>query len=245
MKEHGILERGVDPAAVKNDISETELGNVVTHPLKTAHLVLLTIEKAGEFRTDSRSPRQLIAQWKVHSPSGPLEFDAGLPIDVDCTLENAGDTLWLKETPDGRGAVKIGVKLLDNDGRPVNPEYARIPLTRDLAPFEGLRLRLALPPIEIPGRYILEFDGLDEGFLWFKDFDYRPYQVGILIKQGRGKAAAEPFPTAKEQSFYSFSRRKAKPNRWTTARNILRTEGPVSLMKIGWRRFGRVVRRRH
>jgi SAM-dependent methyltransferase len=218
MKEHGILERGVDPAGLAQDLAGTKLGNVVSLPTKNADLVLLTMEKDGRFQTDSLAPRDLIADLKAASPVGGLRSAEDGPVVLELAVENAGDTVWLKETADGNGMVRLGVKLMTEDGTVAGNEYARLRLPRDLAPHQGLALRLILPPIGPPGRYILEFDLVDEGFLWFKDLDYRPYRIPIAIeplaagkRKGRDEAAGMFSPEAVETSFYSILRRMNEP----------------------------------
>ena len=253
MKEHGILERGVDPSGLTQDLAGTKLGNVVSHPTKNVDLVLLTMEKSGRFQTDSLAPRDLIADMKADSPEGGLRFAEAGPVVLELAVENAGDTTWLKETPGGNGTVRLGVKLMTEDGTAVGSEYARLRLPRDLAPRQGLALQLLLPPIGPPGRYLLEFDLVDEGFLWFKDYDYRPYRISIVIEpknQGRsGESDDTANPEAVETSFYSILRRMNEPapeppTRESRIRAVLRADGPGALAKIGLRRLRRAIRKR-
>jgi uncharacterized protein YbaR (Trm112 family)/SAM-dependent methyltransferase len=255
MKEHGILERGVDPAVLNRDLAGTKLGNVVSLPTKNADLVLLTMEKDGRFQTDSLAPRDLIADLKAASPEGGFRFPTNCPVVLDLDVENAGDTVWLRETPGGIGMVRLGVKLMTEDGTAVGSEYARLRLPRDLAPRQGLALRLVLPPVETPGRFLLEFDLVDEGFLWFKDYDYRPYRIPLAIepladgkRKGREGVAETVSPEAVETSFYSILRRMNEPapppTRAGKIRAVLRTDGPGALAKIGLRRLRRAIRKR-
>jgi hypothetical protein len=264
MKEHGILERGVDPDVLTNDLSGTNLGNITSHPTKDAGLVLLTMEKSGRFQTDSRAPRDLIADLKTVSHEEPIQIEERAAVVFDLLVENAGDTVWLHETPDGDGRIRLGVKLLAEDGSDIKSDYARLRLPRDLAPGQGLVLQIILPPISELGRYIYEFDLVDEGFLWFKDYDYRPYRIPVTIQKSDAPRNIKPdsgsrppggFPAqAVELSFYSFRWRMNEPTpnpqpsptpiRPDTIRAILREDGWAALVKKGFRRLRRAVGRK-
>jgi uncharacterized protein YbaR (Trm112 family)/SAM-dependent methyltransferase len=243
MEEHGILERGVDPREIEAETAGRGWEPPVSHPFAYESLVLLTLDKSGLFRTDSRAPRDLVARIALLSPSDPLAFDTGRPLRLELAIENMGDTLWLKQTPDGKGTVKLGAVLLNEKGTTVDFDYARLSLPRDLPPNQGLALRLTLPPIADPGSYVLEFDGLAEGLLWFKDREYRPARFQVLIRESAPGGRDEPFPSIEELDAYPVVQPepRERPGSADKRPHLGSEEGPVGPVKSGWRRLRRLV----
>jgi SAM-dependent methyltransferase/uncharacterized protein YbaR (Trm112 family) len=189
MKRHGILERGVDPAALAEDVRGTGLGRVEAHPSPEPTLVVLTVEKEGPYLTDSLAPHDLVAGVEVFPAEG--RATAGRPVEVEIALANLGDTTWLARTPGGVGEVRLGAKLLDADREVVREDLARVILPRDLGPGQGVRMRFALPAVSRPGSYLVEFDPVDQWFLWFKDYRYQPVFWPLLVEEEEGKPRGE------------------------------------------------------
>ena len=186
MEQHGILEKGFDEAALQGYIRDTDLGAVEHHGSDTHPHDVYVVHMAGAFSTDSRSPRVLLAEIAMAHSEGLV--GVGEPVDVTVTVTNAGDTLWLPSTPDGVGEVHLGAHLFSPARDLLFEDYARVVLPRPVSAGETVVLRCQLPPILQPGRFRVEFDMVDNGLLWFKDYAYQPREWLLEV---RGVAAPD------------------------------------------------------
>lgn len=85
--------------------------------------------------------------------------------------ENSGFVTWLArgETGTERGAVRLGTHLLHDTEEEQAWEYGRALLERDIAPGESARFSIQLQAPAQPGKYIIEFDLVDEHLAWFEE----------------------------------------------------------------------------
>lgn len=189
MREHGILERGFDQAGLEGYISGLPLGGVQHYRSDTHPHDLYTLRKEGVFETDSLAPRALVAGIE---PETAAAVAAGQPIDLIVTITNRGDTRWLSSMPGETGEVHLGAQLFDASHTLLNEDYARVKLPRDLGPGDAVRLRCTLPPIAARGEYLIEFDMIDTGYLWFKAYAYQPVAWPVSIGAGAASSAGAP-----------------------------------------------------
>lgn len=179
MQQHGILEKGFDQAGLEGYIQGLPLGGVRKFRSDTHPHDIYTLVKAGVYQTDSRAPRALVAS--LEPDAAPTAHPAGAPLPLSITIRNTGDTVWLARTADEKGEVHLGAQLFDGGHTLLEQDFARVLLPRDVAPGDAIRLRFELPTILKPGDYIVEFDMIDTGYLWFKDYAYQPMPWRVTI----------------------------------------------------------------
>jgi hypothetical protein len=105
----------------------------------------------------------------------PAMFSAGNPTPVTVRILNTGLTRWLADTGDSPlGRVRLGISLLDADGRIANLDFCRLPLPHDVEPGGAVTVRGEMPGVA-EGRFGLRFDLVAEGVNWFSDKGSRAY----------------------------------------------------------------------
>ena len=136
--------------------------------LDSHHYILLF---AGDAAPTTKRPKLLRAQIgavQAISPANTLARGEAAEIAVE--LQNAGDTRWLAAA-DAPGWTRVGAHLYDG-AEPrslVDYDWLRIALPRDVAPGDRVRVNARLPGIHRPGDYVIVFDLVIEGVLWFAD----------------------------------------------------------------------------
>jgi hypothetical protein len=148
------------------------------------------LEVVVEGYLDSREPHQLKASLAA-SPAATLRAEKpGAPMEVVVRAANVGDTAWLHETADGRGAVALGGHLLSATGEVLDWDYFRTPLPCSLDPggTVDLRCRFAAPPE--PGSYQLRLDLLAEQVGWFESWGSPTVLLGLDVGHGVPDSAA-------------------------------------------------------
>jgi hypothetical protein len=126
-------------------------------------------------------PRRLNAVIRRSDGGGTVRLRRGVPGSIAIELRNAGDTRWIA----GRqpGWTRIGVHLLGADAlrTPVDFDWVRVPLPRDVDPEETVSVTVGLPPVEQPGRSIIVIDLVIEGVAWFADRGSMPLEVACEV----------------------------------------------------------------
>ena len=179
MQQHGILERGFDKGDLMGYIQSTPLGEIAHYRSDAHPHDVFVVQKEGVFETSSESPRLLSAEIDFQTP--PTSMGVGQSPELTVSLTNLGDTTWLNVTPHEIGAVHLGAHLYDRHHTLLQEDYARIVLPRSLRPGQRLRVKFNLPPIHRSGDYLIEWDMVDNGFLWFKDFAPRIVNMPITV----------------------------------------------------------------
>lgn len=87
---------------------------------------------------------------------------------IQTELENAAETVWLREGRDGCGFVRLGAHLLDAAEQTLLPDYGRAELPGDVPEGGAARVDLDLRAPETPGRYVVRLDLVNEGVGWFQ-----------------------------------------------------------------------------
>ena len=97
----------------------------------------------------------------------PAQAAPRQPIAAALRLTNTGGATWQARSESGTGHVRVGVQLLDADGRLVGRDFARAELPSDVKPGASVRIQVAL---ETPaaGVYEMKFDLVAEGVTWFE-----------------------------------------------------------------------------
>ncbi|MFI5233955.1 MAG: hypothetical protein ACHQSE_15780, partial [Gemmatimonadales bacterium] len=65
--------------------------------------------------------------------------------------------------------IRIGVQLLDANGKMLDRDFARCPLDRDVPAGAALSQRASFNAPTIPGRYVVKCDLVAEGRTWFEE----------------------------------------------------------------------------
>lgn len=157
---------------VKATIAERLL-NLVS----TLHVV---VAAKGAPWADSRRPETLLARYR--RVECPASLRAGAPAAFRARIQNTGQTRWLARTDaSGVGQVRLGVSLLDADGRLQQLDFGRCNLPGNVDPGDEVFIDGEIPPIASPGRYVLRFDLVAEGVSWFADRGTIPCAVPIEV----------------------------------------------------------------
>jgi uncharacterized protein YbaR (Trm112 family)/SAM-dependent methyltransferase len=185
MEQYGILERGFNKKDLGNYIHGTALGSVKNYNSDAHPHNIYTIHKNGNFQTDSLKPRELLAEIHINPENGSV-FTAS-SIQVEVSITNCGDTVWLNQDVDGSGKVYLGASLYDAGNNLILEDFASIELPHTLFPGQIIVIEFEFPQISKPGQYIVEFDMVIHGFLRFKDYVYNPtlWRLEILCTEDK------------------------------------------------------------
>jgi hypothetical protein len=181
MATYGILEKGISEPEFRAWAGESGFGEVKKFPYEFGDVEILMAAKPGT---------------RAFTSSGPSFLSAGIVPDLTemdlrrwrktaltLTVRNDGDTVWLRQTADGTGRVRIGIQLKNLQGGTLNEHYLRLDLPRDVPPGETVKLTAMLPAIGRAGEYNLEIDGVAEGIVWFKDVSHRAVNVRVRARK--------------------------------------------------------------
>jgi hypothetical protein len=87
---------------------------------------------------------------------------------VRAHITNAGSLPWLATSKAGVGHVRLGVQLMNADGRLLSRDFHRVDLPHDVAPGAAVDVGFRSPAPATEGSYILKFDLVAEGVAWFE-----------------------------------------------------------------------------
>jgi hypothetical protein len=136
------------------------------------------LHKGAAVVSDSRDRRQLKAKIAIRLEHQELLDNE--QVRGHAIVTNIGPARWLQgETK--VGGVNLGVHLRTRNGRPVDIDYARIPLASEMAPGCTQELDFALNPPP-PGEYSLEFDLVSEQVAWFEANDSTTVSIPITVR---------------------------------------------------------------
>ena len=254
MDQYGILEVGLDKDDLISYIQNTSLGDV-QHYRSDAHPhSMYTVKKAGKLVLDSISPGFLDALIEVKDHN-LVSFQAPASADMDFTIHNIGDTVWLSSTPGEIGEIRLGAFLYDGDRNLLQAGYAEVSLLSPVAPGESASFSASIPLPPQPGNYILEFDMRAANGIWFREFYFRTidWKFTVLPTPGElSQAVAAPVyplritPTNWQKSIRSSTPISPVPSEPASdlpapaarqptlterARHALRTGGPTYFVK--------------
>lgn len=122
----------------------------------------------GSSVPDSRAPSVLRAEISLRS-AWPASFTAGEVFVAAFVVQNKGDTLWLGGRHLRRGAVMLGVKILDRSGLIRDEFHGAPPLPRAVAPNESSEVVIEHACPSEPGSYTLKIDLVDQHICWFEE----------------------------------------------------------------------------
>jgi MoaA/NifB/PqqE/SkfB family radical SAM enzyme len=101
-------------------------------------------------------------------PGLPVIAARRRPVHVRTRIRNLSTRAFPAHATFGRRLVRVGAQLCSADGALINLNFARADLPGHLAAGEAADVTVMLPAIEMPGRYTLKFDLVNEGVDWFE-----------------------------------------------------------------------------
>jgi SAM-dependent methyltransferase len=116
----------------------------------------------------------------------PATLEASQITVVIARVANRGDTTWRHDIPGGRH-VCLGNHWLHEDGARAVDDDARARLPRPVAPGETVELEIGVQAPDVPGRYLLELDLVQEHVAWFATKGSPTARAAIVVA-GAGDA---------------------------------------------------------
>ena len=113
----------------------------------------------------SRTPVRRSAAIVVETPD---RVQRGSALPVRARISNRGSETWQASSVSGTGHVRLGVQLLDAEGRLLVRDYHRVSLPGNVAPGASIDLSFACPAPDAAAEYGLKFDLVAEGVTWFE-----------------------------------------------------------------------------
>ena len=181
---------------VRHEIPARELGafmggkgfarywKAVCASLEQHHYIVL---HKGPAEPTTRRPSRLIARIDLKRDDEALSLTAGSRSEINLRITNIGDTRWLAGEHAGSGWTRVGAHL-HRAGPPretVDFDWLRLDLPHDVGPGEQVVISAKLPPLQVPGDYVLMFDLVVEELTWFADRGSSPAQVVLRIDPAR------------------------------------------------------------
>jgi hypothetical protein len=136
--------------------------------------------RTGDEILDSRRSAGL--RCTIHTAETALSGAAGVPLELEALVTNAGRATWLA-SGDRPGGVSLGAHLSDGDGRLLVFQWHTEPLTAPggtLAAGRQVRRRVRLPALA-PGRYVLELDCVAADVTWFAQVGGEPRRIAVEV----------------------------------------------------------------
>lgn len=108
--------------------------------------------------------------------------------EIKVSVKNSGDWVWPNpeaanpSDPDGRYAVRLCYRWIDEDGSSLPQGAGRSELRRPVAPGETANYAiLVTSPLE-PGKYRLQFDLVEELVTFFASRGAEPLQIPVVVE---------------------------------------------------------------
>ena len=139
------------------------------------HHPVIVAAKTSRARPADRQWRASIQGQSV----GPIVRGTSAAMSVTAT--NTGTALWRAASTAGIGHVRLGVQLLDGEGRLLARDYHRVALPHETAPGQTVTLSFECPAPAEPGRYRMKYDFVAEGVTWFETAGSTPHSIAIEV----------------------------------------------------------------
>lgn len=204
MRNYGTLESPFDPGYLHQLLNEAglavvgdyisvnglfdrdiidEQGRLKVHATSINYLLCKKVSESGPASSvpDSRAPGLLRAE--IHPQSPWLEkLVPGKPFTLQLRITNTGDTVWLGGDYLRRGAVTLGVKILDDAGRVIDEFHGEPGLPRAVGPNESCSVVIEHPAPAQPGSYVLKIDLVDQHICWFEERGSQPISLPLVVR---------------------------------------------------------------
>jgi hypothetical protein len=133
----------------------------------------------GPYFVSSLHPREQAAE--IRPAVSALECRPGESASIEVDLHNLRATVWLREARQGRGYVRLGAHLLDENGRMLDFDFARAALPADVPLHGKVRIPLTFDAPSVPAGYVLRLDMVNEGIGWFEDVGSPTVDVALTV----------------------------------------------------------------
>lgn len=154
--------------------------------LKFVLLLILTILVAatGYFIAKKISLKQNIEKSDYSCLIQPAKTKytslEGERVEIHFRIKNQGKAGWSSK---GKNPCYLSFHLLDEEGKNIRYDNRRFPLPQKVKPAQTIDKTITVrSPLE-KGNYILEFDMLREGIVWFKDYGSKTSRITLLVKE--------------------------------------------------------------
>ena len=131
------------------------------------------------------APRALdVAAYRASlAPLQPAgSFATGEEIVVPVRVTNASGASWpVARAPDGANGIALSWHVRDMAGTVIAWENRRCYLPRDLAAGESLDMVVGVRAPSAPGKYVVEFDMVHEGYAWFASHGSPTAAIVVLV----------------------------------------------------------------
>jgi 2-polyprenyl-3-methyl-5-hydroxy-6-metoxy-1,4-benzoquinol methylase len=160
-------------------VDMSRLGVRAREALMTGSVAMsLFFLQKGTFSYDSRYRLGLSAAIQA-----PVSLDAtlGVPVTLDVVCTNAGRGRWLSRPAgdDLLGKVNLALVRCDESGAPINRNWRRVPLSRDVEPGESIHIVCELV-FDAPGTLWLRAEIVSELVAWL-DAPSNPIAVKVSL----------------------------------------------------------------
>lgn len=116
-------------------------------------------------------------EYRAHDM--PATLDPGTSCLVALTLRNTSDAAWY--TGSERGPVQLSYHIWSASGAEVVHEGARTSLPATVRPGDAVRISAWMGSPPHPGRYVVEWDMVQEGAGWFAERGARTLRCDLLV----------------------------------------------------------------
>lgn len=167
-----------------NLIVKREEGEIIP-PLRNSMVPMtntVVARKPGNLY-DSKFPHLLKATISIDKESIPKIVFPGTVLQLEVSLKNEGDTLWLSDPNSTTGFVTVGTKLLDEKRQLLSDGLERSNLPYNLPPGQKIALTHHFTAPTKPGLYWIKLDLVDEQVTWFEDDGSQPLIFSIQVRE--------------------------------------------------------------
>ncbi len=122
--------------------------------------------RKGRYAVTSLNPRSHFAEIVPQRTN--IEAHAGESFSIQTRVRNLSNTVWLTEGRRGRGFVRLGAHLRSPTGDPLQVDYGRAAIPRDMKVGDVSSVEIELEAPSEPGDYLVALDMVNEGVCWFE-----------------------------------------------------------------------------
>ena len=140
----------------------------------------LLASKSAEGRRRRSTFHAAIAVQHMPSQAAPAET-----MSATVRLTNTGTAGWPAQSASGTGHVRLGIQLLNAEGRVIGRDFARCNLPADIGPGESRTMQAAFAAPADAGDYQLKFDLVAEGVTWFEPTGTKVAVRPLLVARSR------------------------------------------------------------
>jgi SAM-dependent methyltransferase len=135
--------------------------------------------RKGPYTSTSLHPHALLAA--IRPSVRTMNVRAGETFRVTAAVQNLTGTVWLREGARGRGAVRLGARLLGGAEQAPGAELGRCALPGDTPHGAEHQLHLDLVAPSVAGEYVIRLDMIDEGIAWFSERGSAAADIGLRV----------------------------------------------------------------